>query len=65
MDNNLEEEDNDVLEMLETRIKAAQSSDETCKRIIKKLQDGDRLNHKVTLAHTSILDNILLIDNKL
>jgi hypothetical protein len=61
-----QEEDNDnAPEMLKTRIRAAQLRDETCQRVVKKLQANDRHNPKVTLAYASLQDKALFIDNKL
>jgi hypothetical protein len=59
------ENNNDTPELLKTQIRAAQLRDKTCQRVVKKLQANDQHNYKVTLAHTSLQDKALFIDNKL
>jgi hypothetical protein len=50
---------------LEARIKEAQSTDDTTRRVIQKLKNGDRKDHEVTLAHATIKADKLYIDERL
>ena len=46
-------------------MKAAQLTDDTAKRVVRKLLSGDRKDHEVTLAHAIVREGTLYIDNKL
>jgi hypothetical protein len=61
----VDEEDDELPELLETRVRAAQLLDETCIRVLKKLAEGVRKDQEVTLAHATVQDNALFIDDKL
>jgi hypothetical protein len=50
---------------LEARIKDAQLNDDTAKRVVQKLINGDRKDHEITLAHGTVKDGKLYIDGKL
>jgi hypothetical protein len=57
--------DEELPQPLEARIKEAQSADDTAKRVVQKLTNGDRKDHEVTLAHAIVKDGKLYIDKKL
>jgi hypothetical protein len=64
-DENQDEDDDELPELLETRVKNAQLSDDTCQRVVKKLRNKNRHDHEVTLAHASIREGALYVDDKL
>jgi hypothetical protein len=59
------EEDPEMPESIEDRIRAAQLDDATCKRVIEKINKGERKDHEVTLAHATIENGSLFLDAKL
>ena len=62
----LEDKDNEMLEMLKVRIRAAQLEDDTYKRIKEKLEKGVKQDYKITLAYASINNQgLTLINDKL
>jgi hypothetical protein len=64
-DNDVDKEDDDIPKIMATRVKQAQLQDSTCLRVIKKLLKGERKDHEVTLAHVTIEDSALFVDNRL
>jgi hypothetical protein len=64
-DNDVDEEDNDIPEIMATRVRQAQLQDSTCLRVIKKLLEGERKDHEVTLAHATVEEDALFVDGKL
>jgi hypothetical protein len=64
-DNDVDEEDDDIPEIMATRVRQAQLQDSTCLRVIKKLLKGERKDHEVTLAHATVEEDALFIDGKL
>ena len=61
----IEAEDNELPQPLENRVWDAQSIDDTTKRVIQKLANGDQRDHEITLAHAIVKDGKLYIDNRL
>ena len=59
------EEDLEMPESIKDRIRAAQLDDATCKRVIKKINKGERKDHKVTLAYAIIENGSLFLNAKL
>jgi len=60
-----DDEDDELPELLETRVKAAQLLDSTCIRVLAKLVNEERHDVEVTLAHASVKEGALYIDDKL
>lgn len=53
------------LEFLEDRVKAAQLQDAIYQRITRKLEDGDRKDHELTLADYEIRNRALFVQSRL
>jgi hypothetical protein len=59
------EEDPEMPKSIKDRIRAAQLDDATCKRVIEKINKGERKDHEVTLTHATIENGSLFLDAKL
>ena len=54
-----------MLKFIKDQIRAAQLDDATCKRVIKKINKGERKDYKVTLTYAIIENGSLFLDAKL
>ena len=60
-----DDKEEELPKMLDSRVREAQLSDETCNRVIVKLQKGEQQDKEVTLAYATDKEGSLFIDNKL
>jgi hypothetical protein len=59
------ESEDSLPEPIENRVRMAQLTDETCLRVIRKLDSNEQKDHEVTLAHATAVEGAMYIDDRL